>query len=260
MLPVIGLGTWQTFDVGAGDHAARAMVLQRFLELGGRLVDTSPMYGKAESVVGQLASELDAHAQLFMATKVWTTGRADGRGQMDESFRRLRVGQMDLMQVHNLVDVETHLDTLAQWKAEGRIRYFGVTHYTVASHALLEPFVRRRDIDFVQCNYSLAVRDAERRLLPTAAEHSVAIIINRPFENGDIFRRCGTKPLPGVALDLGCTTWAQLFLKYVIAHPAVTCVIPATRKVEHLEANMRAGTEPLPTEAMRQEIVRAWEG
>jgi aryl-alcohol dehydrogenase-like predicted oxidoreductase len=179
---------------------------------------------------------------------------------MDESFRRLRVGQMDLMQVHNLVDVETHLDTLAQWKAEGRIRYIGVTHYTVASHALLEPFVRRRDIDFVQCNYSLAVRDAERRLLPTAAEHGVAILINRPFENGDIFRHSGTKPLPGVALDLGCTTWAQLFLKYVIAHPAVTCVIPATRKVEHLEANMRAGTEPLPTEAMRQEIVRAWEG
>lgn len=259
LLPVIGLGTWQTFDVERTDYASRTSVLKRFVELGGRVVDSSPMYGQSESVVGQLATDLGVHSQLFIATKVWTTGRVAGQRQMEESSRRLRAPCVDLMQVHNLVDAETHLDTLTGWKAEGRIRYVGVTHYTVESHALLEPFLRRGDIDFVQCNYSLAVRDAERRLLPLAAEHGVATLINRPFENGQIFDRARAKPLPAMAADLECESWSQLFLKYVIAHPAVTCVIPATSQVSHLEANMRAGEEPLPTESMRHAIARAWD-
>ena len=258
-LPVVGLGTWQTFDVGPDQHAARSQVLQRFAELGGRLVDSSPMYGKSEAVVGQLAAERNLHARIFMATKVWTSGRRAGVRQMEESFRRLRVTTMDLMQVHNLVDVEAHLETLAAWKAEGRVRYVGVTHYTVESHAQLEPFLRRGDIDFVQFNYSLAVRDAERRLLPLAAECGVATLINRPFENGNVFARAARRPLPPAAAELQCASWAQLFLKYVIAHPAVTCVIHATGRVDHLEDNMRAAVEPLPTAAQREAIARAWD-
>ena len=259
-LPVIGLGTWQSFDVPRPEYSSRASVLQRFVELGGRLVDSSPMYGRSEAAVGDLAHELNLQSELFMATKVWTTGAGAGIDQMEDSFRKLRVARMDLMQVHNLVDVEAHLDTLIRWKSEGRIRYIGVTHYTVESHAHLEPFLRRGEIDFVQFNYSLAVRDAERRLLPMAAEHGVATLINRPFENGGIFGAAAGKPLPSVAADLQCSSWAQLFIKYVVSHPAVTCAIPATRRVEHLEENMRAASEPLPSEAVRRAIVSAWEG
>ena len=256
-LPVVGLGTWQTFDVPATEYAARGRVLQRFVELGGRLVDSSPMYGRSEQVIGQLASELNL-PHIFMATKVWTTGKREGIAQMEESFRKLRVARLDLMQVHNLVDVETHLETLSRWKSEGRVRYVGVTHYTVDSHASLEPFLRRGAIDFVQFNYSLAVPDAERRVLPMAAEHGVATLINRPFENGGVFRDADRKPLPPIAADLQCRSWAQLFVKYAIAHPAVTCILPATRRIEHLEENMEAANEPLPTEQMRRAIAQAW--
>jgi diketogulonate reductase-like aldo/keto reductase len=258
-LPVLGLGTWQTFDVAPVEYDSRRRVLRRFVELGGRVVDSSPMYGKSEAVVGDLASELDLHQQLFIATKVWTRGRREGVAEMQHSLRKLRVERVDLMQVHNLVDVEAHLDTLGAWKAEGKVRYVGVTHYTVDAHRLLEPFLRRGDIDFVQFNYSLAVRDAERRLLPMAAEHGVATVINRPFENGDIFRGADGRPLPDVASELGCRTWAQVFLKYVISHPAVTCVIPATSNLQHLEENMAAANGPLPTEELRAAMVRAWE-
>ena len=258
-IPVIGLGTWQTFDVAASAYPAREAVLRRFVALGGRLIDSSPMYGRAESVVGDLAARLDLHDKLFVATKVWTTGRDAGVAQMNESFAKLRVARLDLMQVHNLVDVDVHLETLAEWKAAGRVRYVGVTHYTVAAHAQLEPFLRRGDIDFVQFNYSLAVRDAERRLLPMAAEHRVATLINRPFESGGMFSRARGKPLPAVAAELQCTSWAQLFLKYVVSHPAVTCAIPATGDVSHLEDNMAAAEGELPDEQMRRAIVRAWE-
>jgi diketogulonate reductase-like aldo/keto reductase len=258
-LPVVGLGTWQTFDVAATEYEARGRVLQRFVELGGRLVDSSPMYGRSELVIGHLASEFNLHPHIFMATKVWTTGRRAGITQMEESVEKLRVARLDLMQVHNLVDVETHLETLTRWKREGRVRYVGVTHYTVESHASLERFLRRGGIDFVQFNYSLAVRDAERRLLPMAAEYGVATLINRPFENGGIFHDADRKPLPRIAVDLQCRSWAQLFVKYVIAHPAVTCILPATRRVEHLVENMTAADEPLPSEPMRRAIVQAWD-
>jgi diketogulonate reductase-like aldo/keto reductase len=258
-LPVIGLGTWQTFDVTRAAYSGRAQVLKRFVELGGRVVDTSPMYGKSETVIGDLASELHLQDSLFLATKVWAQGQRAGVAQMEASLGKLRAERIDLMQVHNLVDVETHLETLAEWKAQGKVRYIGVTHYTVDSHVKLEPFLRRGTIDFVQFNYSLAVRDAENRLLPLAAANGVATLINRPFENGGIFGEVSRRPLPAIALELQCKSWAQLFVKYVISHAAVTCVIPATSNVQHLEENMTAAREPLPDEAMRAEIVRAWE-
>jgi aryl-alcohol dehydrogenase-like predicted oxidoreductase len=259
-LPVIGLGTWQTFDVGPSDYTARAQGLQRFVDLGGRLVDTSPMYGRAEKALGAVADGHGLHDRLFFATKVWTRGAAAGVAQMHDSLAKLGVPSIDLMQVHNLVDVEAHLDTLAEWKAAGRVRYVGVTHYTVESHRQLEPFLGRGLIDFVQCNYSLAVRDAEARLLPLAAEHGVATVINRPFESGAAFTISAGRPLPPVARELGCETWAQAFLKYVISHPAVTCVIPATSSLAHLEQNMAAGFGRLPDAAERRALVASWEG
>jgi diketogulonate reductase-like aldo/keto reductase len=254
------MGTWQTFDVGPTDYATRAQVLQRFVDLGGRLVDTSPMYGRAETAIGAVADADGLHDRLFFATKVWTRGAEAGVAQMHESLAKLGVQAIDLMQVHNLVDVEAHLETLAEWKAAGRVRYVGVTHYTVESHRQLEPFLGRGIIDFVQCNYSLAVRDAELRLLPLAAEHGVATLINRPFESGAAFKASSERTLPQIARELGCETWSQAFLKYVIAHSAVTCVIPATASLEHLEQNMAAGTGRLPDESERRAFVKAWEG
>jgi diketogulonate reductase-like aldo/keto reductase len=258
LLPVIGLGTWQTFDVGPADHEARGQVLQRFVELGGRVVDTSPMYRQAEAAIGAVVVERGLRDSLFLATKVWTRA-AEGAAQMEESLGKLQVPAVDLLQVHNLLDVEAHLETLAEWKAGGRTRYVGVTHYTVESHRELERFLERDIVDFVQFNYSLAVRDAEARLLPAAAERGVATLINRPFESGQSFRDAARAPLPAVARDLGCETWAQVFLKYVISHPAVTCVIPATADLDHLEQNMAAGIGPLPSAQERRALVEAWE-
>ena len=250
------MGTWQTFDVG-GDAAVRqrlAAVLARFVERGGSLIDSSPMYGRAERVVGDLVAEADLRPRLFVATKVWTTGKATGVAQMEESFARLRVKTMDLMQVHNLVDVQTHLDTLEQWKASGRVRYFGITHYTASSHDAVAQVLASRAMDFLQINYSALERDAERTLLPLARDRGVAVIVNRPFAEGGLFKRLRGRPLPGVAAALGCRTWAELLLKFVISHPAVTCVIPATSDPAHLEENMRAASGPLPDEKMREEI------
>jgi aryl-alcohol dehydrogenase-like predicted oxidoreductase len=254
-VPVIGLGTWQTFDVGAG--AARAplrQVLQRFVELGGRIVDSSPMYGRAESVVGELAAELGLRDKLFIATKVWTSGRDAGSAQMNESMRRLRTPRLDLMQVHNLVDSPTHLRTLAEWKRAGRVRYVGVTHYTASAYGELEQVLQSEPLDFVQLNYSVVEREAERRLLPLAVDRGLAVLVNRPFAEGALFRRVRGQTLPPWAAEAGCRTWAQLFLKWIVAHPAVTCVIPATSRPEHLEDNMQAGTGPLPDAALRDRI------
>jgi len=254
-VPVIGLGTWQTFDVGAG--AARAplrQVLQRFVELGGRIVDSSPMYGRAESVVGELAAELGLRDKLFIATKVWTSGRDAGSAQMNESMRRLRTPRLDLMQVHNLVDSRTHLRTLAEWKRAGRVRYVGVTHYTASAYGELEQVLQSEPLDFVQLNYSVVEREAERRLLPLAVDRGLAVLVNRPFAEGALFRRVRGQTLPPWAAEAGCRTWAQLFLKWIVAHPAVTCVIPATSRPEHLEDNMQAGTGPLPDAALRDRI------
>ncbi len=258
-LPAVGLGTWRTFDVGAAaaERAPLKAVLQRFVALGGRVIDSSPMYGAAESVVGDLAAEAGVADRLFLATKVWTSGREAGIAQMEQSFRRLRARRMDLMQIHNLLDWRTHLATLREWKAAGRVRYVGVTHYTAGAHDELERVLRSEPLDFVQVNYSLGERDAERRLLPAARERGVAVLVNRPFSEGGLFRRVRGTALPPWAADIGCESWAQIFLKWILAHPAVTCVIPATSRVQHLEDNMQAGTGPLPDEAMRMRIAEA---
>ncbi|MGH7388121.1 MAG: aldo/keto reductase [Candidatus Rokuibacteriota bacterium] len=247
-LPAVGLGTWRTFDVGAGASAREPLreVLRRFVALGGRVVDSSPMYGAAETVVGDLAAELGLQKSLFVATKVWTRGRDAGVSQMERSLHSLRLGRLDLMQIHNLLDWRTHLRTLRQWKDAGRIRYLGVTHYVASAHDDLERVILGEPLDFVQLNYSLAEREAERRLLPLAGDRGVAVLVNRPYAEGALFRRVRGRPLPPWAADLGCTSWGQLFLKWILGHPAVTCAIPATSKPDHLADNMAAGTGPLP--------------
>jgi diketogulonate reductase-like aldo/keto reductase len=254
-LPVVGLGTWQTFD--AANEAAMAPlrdVLAEFVRLGGRVIDSSPMYGRAESVAGELGADLGIQKQLFIATKVWTRGREAGVKQMEESFRRLRTQRMDLMQVHNLLDWETHLRTLRAWKSQGKIRYIGVTHYTENAYAELESVLRKEELDFVQLNYSISERAAERRLLPLAAERGLAVLANRPLAEGGLFRKVSGKPLPEWAAEFGAATWAQFFLKFVLGQSAVTCAIPATSRVEHLKDNMRAAVAPLPDNAMRKRM------
>jgi aryl-alcohol dehydrogenase-like predicted oxidoreductase len=255
-LPVIGLGTWQTFDVGSdpAERAPLAAVLRLLLGGGGRVVDSSPMYGRAEAVVGDLLAATPPPAPPFLATKVWTTGRAAGEAQMRESMRRLRTERLDLMQVHNLLDWETHLPVLREWKAEGRIRHLGVTHYAPSAFPLLERLLARERLDFVQLPYSIASREAERRLLPAARDAGAAVLVMRPFEEGELFREVRGKPLPGWAGEVGATSWAQCFLKYVISHPAVTCAIPATRRPEHLADNLAAGRGPLPDERLRRRM------
>jgi diketogulonate reductase-like aldo/keto reductase len=256
-LPVIGLGTWQCFDVA--DPASRPLteVLQSFHGNGGRLIDSSPMYGHAEEAIGSLTAALPERDDFFYATKVWTTGRDEGIRQMEDSFRKMGRTHMDLIQIHNLVDWQTHLRTLQAWKAEGRIRYIGITHYTDTSHAELERIIASGDFDFVQFNYSLFARNAEQRLLDAAAHHGVATLINRPFGEGAHFRRIAGKPLPAWAADYGIDSAAQFLLKYIISHPAVTCVIPATSSPDHAADNMHAGEGPLLDEQGRRKAV-AW--
>jgi diketogulonate reductase-like aldo/keto reductase len=257
-LPAIGLGTWQTFDVGAAQSSRDPLkeVLREFVRFGGSLIDSSPMYGKSESVVGALAAELGVHKQLFLATKVWTRGREAGIRQMEESFKRLRTQRMDLMQVHNLLDYRTHLATLGRWKEQGKIRYIGVTHYTASAYDEIARVLASEDLDFVQVNYSIAERDAERRLLPLAAEKRIAVLANRPLAAGGLFSRVRGRSLPPWAKEIGCASWAQFFLKFSISHPAVTCAIPATSKVEHLVDNMQAALGPLPDAATRERMAR----
>lgn len=258
-LPVIGMGTWQTFDVGrsAGERDPLREVLRTFAETGGRLVDSSPMYGKSEDVVGDLVSQLGLRPRLFVATKVWTSGKAQGIRQMEDSMRKLRVEQLDLMQVHNLVDVNTHLATLAEWKREGRVRYVGITHYTASAHDEVTRVLESKPVDFVQINYSVGEREAEKRVLAAARDRGVAVIANRPFAGGGLLASLSRKALPSFAADLHCDSWAQLLLKFVVSHPAVTCAIPATSKVAHLEDNMKARLGPMPDEAMRAKIAAA---
>jgi diketogulonate reductase-like aldo/keto reductase len=258
ILPAIGVGTWQTFDVGA-DAAARVAlkdVLRVFAKAGGKLIDSSPMYGTSEAVVGDLLAETGLAGRLFVATKVWTSGRDEGIRQMDLSFRRLRVSRMDLMQVHNLVDVAVHTKTLEDWKAKGRVRYLGITHYTSSAYGEVERWLKTGKYDFLQINYSLAERNSEERLLPLATDKKVAVIVNRPFAEGALFRRVRGKPLPEWAREFGAASWAQFFLKWIISHPDVTCAIPGTGKPEHMLDNLAAGTGALPDAAMRERMAR----
>ena len=253
----MGLGTWQTFDVrGDAARAPLREVLASFVRAGGRVVDSSPMYGAAEGVVGELTSELGVRSRLFMATKVWTRGREDGIRQMETSFRRMRVERMDLMQVHNLVDVATHTETLKDWKAKKRIRYMGITHYTSSAYAEVERLLKTRQYDFLQINYSLGERDAERRVLPLAQELGVAVIANRPFAEGALFGRSKGMPLPPWAAELGIASWAQYFLKWIVSHPAVTCAIPGTGRPEHMADNVAAGLGVLPDGRSRERMTK----
>ena len=255
-IPAIGLGTWRTFDVGEGGAARAPLkdVLARFVELGGRVIDSSPMYGTAESVAGDLAAELAVTDKLFFATKVWTSGREAGVAQIEQSFRRFRTKRLDLLQIHNLLDWKTQLRTLRDFKQTGRIRYVGVTHYTASAYDELERVLRSEPLDFLQVNYSVGEREAERRILPLAAERGIAVLVNRPFSEGSLFQRVRGKALPAWASEIGCESWAQLLLKWVLANPAATCVIPATSRPEHLVDNMKAGVGALPDDKMRTQI------
>ena len=257
LLPAVGLGTWQTFDVGADDPARAELkeVLRQLVALGGSVVDSSPMYGESERVVGDLTADLGIRDRLFLATKVWTSGREAGIRQMEDSFRLMRTKRMDLMQVHNLLDLGTHLKTLREWRAAGKIRYLGITHYHSGAYADLERLVKTREYDFVQFNYSMDEREAEARLLPLCADSGTAVLINRPFSQAGLFGKVRSKPLPPWAKDFDCASWAQFFLKYILAHPAVTCVIPGTRRVAHLKDNLQAGAGRLPDAAMRRRMV-----
>ncbi|GAA4467199.1 aldo/keto reductase [Nibrella saemangeumensis] len=254
MLPVVRLGTWQTFNVGSAHHGELAQVLASLYQAGGRLIDSSPMYGKAEEVVGTLTAQLRREPDFFYATKVWTTGLQAGITQLDASFRKMKRDVMDLVQIHNLLDWQTHLPQLRKGKEAGTIRYIGLTHYQDSSHDALLRIMEREPVDFVQFNYSLFNRHAEERLLPRAAELGVATLINRPFGEGSFFRKLAGKPLPAWATEQGIASWAEFILTYIISHPAVTCVIPANGSAAHAVANAKAGSGFQPDEPIRRKM------
>lgn len=261
-IPAVGLGTSQVFEVGDSPNERGSLreVLRRFVQLGGKVIDTSPMYGQAESVIGDLVEELRLREKLFLATKVWTTGRREGIDSMERSLARLRTKRLDLMQVHNLVDLDTQLATARAWKEQGRVRYVGVTHYVESALPALDKVLQREKLDFLQINYSIVEREAEQRVLPLARERGVAVLINRPFARGNLFSRLRAKPLPEWAAEFDCKSWAQFLLKWILANEAVTCAIPATSSARHLEDNMAGGIGRLPNENMRKrmaEYVRA---
>jgi aryl-alcohol dehydrogenase-like predicted oxidoreductase len=261
-LPVIGCGTWRTFDAGPtpAERGPLAEVLRTLFDAGGSVIDSSPMYGRAEAVTGDLLTAMKAQDKAFVATKVWTRGREAGIKQMELSLASLQRQRIELMQIHNLVDWRTQLATLRAWKAEKRIRYLGVTHYTESAHAELEAVMRSEALDFVQLNYSLDDRAAARRLLPLAAERGIAVLVNQPFGGGELLRALRGRPLPLWAADIGCESWAQILLKFCLAHPAVTCVIPGTSRAEHMADNVRAGFGALPDAATRAKIAALWDG
>jgi|SRR5882672_2517939 len=258
-LPKIGLGTWQTFDVGA-DAAARAPLREVLKLLEGNVVDSSPMYGTSETVAGDLIAELGLRRKLFVATKVWTQGRDEGIRQMETSFKRLRVQQMDLLQVHNLIDVATHTATLRKWQEEKRVRYIGITHYTSSAYGAVERELKTNPWDFLQINYSLGERDSEKRILPLAKERGAAVIVNRPFAEGALFSRVKGKPLPPWAKEYDINSWAQYFLKWIVSHPAVTCAIPGTGRPDHMRDNLVAGHGIVPDEKGRKRLADYFDG
>jgi diketogulonate reductase-like aldo/keto reductase len=257
MLPVIGCGTWRTFDVG-NDPAAQARladVLRILFDNGGSVIDSSPMYGSSEAVAGSVLTHLNAHKRAFVATKVWTEGHDAGVAQMENSLRFWQQPRIDLMQIHNLLDWQTQLATLRDWKARGRIRYIGVTHYTSSAFGEVEAVMRSEKLDFVQINYAADDRAAEETLLPLAKERGIGVIVNQPFGGGGLLGRLKDQPVPEWSQEIGCTTWAQLLLKFVLAHPAVTCVIPGTGRPEYMRDNVRAGFGRYPDESMKRRIV-----
>lgn len=256
-LPVVGLGTWQTFDVGSNDNERKQLkeVLTLMKEKGGTVIDSSPMYGTSENVVGDLTAELKIQDHFFYATKVWTTGKDNGIKQMNDSFRKMKRNNMDLMQIHNLVDWKTHLKTLRDWKASGKISFIGITHYTESAYDDLETIMKNEKPDFVQFNYSIDVRTAEKRLLPAAKDLGIAVLINRPYGGGNLFSKVRGKVLPEWVKEYDINSWGQFFLKFILSHDAVTCVIPGTSNPKHVVDNMLAGYGNLPDKSARDKMV-----
>ncbi|NDP62397.1 MAG: aldo/keto reductase [Polaromonas sp.] len=250
-LPVIGCGTYIGFDLAPGTpgHAQLPGVLEALFAAGGSVLDSSPMYGRAESTTGELLAAAGSRAQAFVATKVWTSGREAGLAQMAQSFARLRTERIDLMQVHNLMDWRVQLGSVRRLQDAGRVRYVGITHYTASAYAEVEAVLRAEKLDFLQINYALDDRAAAQRLLPLAQERGVAVLVNQPFGGGGLLRRLAGKPLPGWATDIGCTRWAQVLLKFVLSHPAVTCAIPGTGRPAHMQDNLAAGRGQVPDAA-----------
>lgn len=261
MLPVVGMGTSRTFDVPANEATLDQLreVMAAFFSGGGSIIDSSPMYGEAESRVGDVLRGLATRPPVFAATKVWTEGRDAGIAQMEESAERMDVAPLDLVAVHNLMDWKTHLATLKAWKEEGKVRYFGITTSHGRYHRELLEIMRNEPLDFVQFSYNIADRTAEEELLPLARERGIATMINRPYQRGELFGATSGKELPGIAGELGCDSWGQFFLKFILGHPAVTCVIPATSKPHHMVDNIGANTGLLPDEQQRAEMLRAFE-
>jgi diketogulonate reductase-like aldo/keto reductase len=257
-LPVIGLGTWRTFDpprITPERLAPLEATLRLLHNAGAKVIDSSPMYGKSEDVVGRVSKTTGVNEDLFIATKVWTTGRDAGVKQMEESMRLLGRTRIDLMQIHNLVDWRAHMATLRDWKEKGRIRYIGITHYQPSAYGDLERVMRSEKPDFVQLAYSIPVRDAERRVFPAAEELGIAVLVNRPFDGGDMFSRARPTELPTFVRPFA-NSWAQAFLKFIIAQPAVTCAIPGTGKPDHMRDNLEAGVGRMPTPDECRELVR----
>ncbi|MEP0984779.1 aldo/keto reductase [Ekhidna sp.] len=254
---VVGLGTWQTFDVGNSSPEREPLkaVLKALVDGGGNVVDSSPMYGSSEKVVGDLSTELGLKKDLFYATKVWTSGKQSGIDQMNASMLKMKANPMDLMQIHNLQDWKTHIKTLYDWKERGLIRYIGITHYVNSAHDDLERIIKSENIDFVQVNYSINDRNAEKSLLPTAKDNGVAVLTNRPYSGGSLFRKTRGQQLPEWASEFECKSWGQFFLKYLLANDAVTCVIPGTSKEKHMIDNMGAGYGRLPDENHKKKMI-----
>lgn len=260
-LPVIGMGTSRTFDaIGNNEALARLQrVTQTFFDMGGGMIDSSPMYGSAQQVIGKLLPKVEKSAGIFAATKVWIEGREQGIGQMEESRQQWGIPRFDLMQIHNLIDWETHLETLKQMKVDGKIRYLGITTSHGRDHNELIAILKKHEFDFVQLSYNIANRDVESPLLSIAQERGIAVIVNRPYQRGELFRHVKGKPLPSWAHEFDCTSWAQYFLKFIVSHPAVTCAIPATSKVKHMQDNMQAGRGILPTVEQRTQMINYFE-
>jgi len=259
-LPVIGLGSAVTFDVRSGPIKSLEDVLSLFVKHGGKIIDTSPMYGQAESVIGELATKLHLHNSLFVATKVWTNGKQEGLAMMDRSFSRLQTQKIDLMQVHNLVDIDSQMGSVRDLKSKGRIRYTGITHSEARGFGEVEKAMRAHKPDFVQINYSLVERGAAQRILPLAHDMRMGVIVNRPLGGGGVLKTISSKPLPAWAAEFDCHSWPQFLLKWILAHPAVTCVIPATNNPQHLEDNMAAGVGRLPDAKTRDRMASLFVG
>jgi len=255
LLPAIGLGTWQSFDVDESNQSNLIPVLEELHNSGGRLIDSSPMYGRSETVIGNLTSKLKSRNDFFFATKVWTTGRQAGIDQMKSSMKKMQREKIDLMQIHNLLDWKTHLPVLREWKEEGIIKYIGITHYQDSMHDELAKIISSEKIDFVQFNYSIDSLHAEKRLMKVAGDNGVAILINRPFGEGRLFEKVKGKKLPEWCIEVGIKNWSEYFLKFILADSNVTCVIPATSDVQHAVENYRAGSVSIPDFDLSRKMV-----